>query len=406
MTYDYEDTISNTYTVTVKATDQNANSATITVNISLTDVDEPPERPAAPVVSTASDTSLSVSWTPPDNPGPPITDYDLQYRRLGTGERCADWCAWQHNGPGTSNTITGLESGKQYQVQVRARNDEGASSWSPSGTGWTNVTGNDPPVFPPSTPSGFIFDESMGNVPKPVTNVGQVTATDAGDTLTYTLEGPDAGAFVIESGTGQIKTRSGMVYDFEAKDAYSVTVKATDSHQISAATDVDIDLIDVLEPPDAPPPPSVSGRSITSLLVSWSPPADNRGRPSIDSYDLEYRPCPSGQCPAEPETGWANGPQNVVDTNAVIPGLNENTRYQVRVRARNEEGPGDWSQPGSGRTLAAPEFADETTSRSIPENTPPNRNVGVAIGATDADNDALTYTLEGPWTQRRSTSNL
>ena len=51
VTYDYEDTISNTYTVTVKATDQNANSATITVNISLTDVDEPPERPAAPVVS-------------------------------------------------------------------------------------------------------------------------------------------------------------------------------------------------------------------------------------------------------------------------------------------------------------------------------------------------------------------
>ena len=376
VTYDYEDTISNTYTVTVKATDQNANSATITVNISLTDVDEPPERPAAPVVSTASDTSLSVSWTKQDyTDRPPITSFDLQYRRGTSGS----WTDGPQDVPGTTldRTITGLEMNTQYQVQVRATNDEGDSPWSPPGSGRTNVTGNDPPVFP-STPPELEFDESEGNQPKSVMDVGApVTADDPGDTLTYTLEGPDAGSFAIESGTGQIKTRSGMVYDFEAKDAYTVTVKATDSHQISAATDVDIDLIDVLEPPDAPPPPSVSGRSITSLLVSWSPPADNRGRPSIDSYDLEYRPCPSGQCPAEPETGWANGPQNVVDTNAVIPGLtglSENTRYQVRVRARNERG-----CRATGRSRAPGEpwrrrnLPTRRPARSIPENTPPNR---------------------------------
>ena len=282
VTYDYEDTISNTYTVTVKATDQNANSATITVNISLTDVDEPPERPAAPVVSTASDTILSVSWTKQDyTDRPPITSFDLQYRRSTSGS----WTDGPQDVPGTTldRTITDLEMNTQYQVQVRATNDEGDSLWSPPGSGRTNVTGNDPPVFPSTSPD-LEFDESEGNQPKSVMDVGApVTATDAGDTLTYTLEGPDAGSFVIESGTGQIKTRSGMVYDFEAKDAYTVTVKATDSHQISAATDVSIRLDDVSEPPLAPAVPTVSGRSITSLSTSWHPPADNRGRPPIAS---------------------------------------------------------------------------------------------------------------------------
>ena len=282
--------------MTVKASDQNGNSATITVEISLTDVDEPPERPAAPVVSTDSDMSLSVGWTPPDNPGPPITDYDLQYRRLGTGEHCADWCAWQHNGPGTSNTITGLESGKQYQVQVLARNDEGASSWSPSGTGRTNVTGNDPPVFTGPTPD-LSFKESIGNQPKQVTDVGQpVTADDPGDTLAYSLEGTDAGLFTIASSTGQIKTRS-RVYDYEAEDpdySYSVAVKATDSHGISDTIALTIRVMNESEPPFAPAAPSVSGRSTQSLSVSWNPPNDNRGRPTITSYDLQYRQGTSG----------------------------------------------------------------------------------------------------------------
>ena len=391
--YDYETEVS--YSVIVKASDQNENNATITVTINITDVDEPPLEPAAPVVSTASEASLSVSWSPPtDNTGrPDIKSYDLQYRRGTSG----GWTDGPQDETGTSTTISNLMEDTQYQVQVRATNDEGDGPWSPPGSGRTNVTGNDPPVFPPSTPSSFTFDESMGNEPKPVINVGQVTASDAGDTLTYTLEGPDAGAFVIESGTGQIKTRSGMVYDFEAKDAYTVTVTATDSHQISAATDVSIRLDDVSEPPLAPAAPTVSGRSITSLSTNWRPPTDNRGRPPIDSYDLQYLTCPAEQCPANPEdTDWTNGPQVVTGTtSAVISGLDENTRYQVRVRATNAEGSGGWSQPGTGRTLAEPEFADTMATRSIAENTPPNRNVGAAIQATDADNDALTYTLEG-----------
>ena len=47
-------------------------------------------------------------------------------------------------------------------------------------------------------------------------NVGAAltaTDTDAGDTLTYTLEGTDAASFDIVSTSGQIRTRSGVTYD-------------------------------------------------------------------------------------------------------------------------------------------------------------------------------------------------
>ena len=41
-----------------------------------------------------------------------------------------------------------------------------------------------------------------------------MTATDADDdTLTYSLEGTDAASFEIDSGTGEIKTKSGVTYN-------------------------------------------------------------------------------------------------------------------------------------------------------------------------------------------------
>ena len=43
----------------------------------------------------------------------------------------------------------------------------------------------------------------------------------------------------------------------------------------------------------------------------------------------------------------------------------------------------------------APEFAGATAARSIAENTAANTNIGAPVVATDANNDTLTYTLEG-----------
>ena len=56
-----------------------ARTATQSILVTVTDVDEPPAAPDAPSLSPAT-RSIEVAWTAPGNTGPPIDDYDLQYR--------------------------------------------------------------------------------------------------------------------------------------------------------------------------------------------------------------------------------------------------------------------------------------------------------------------------------------
>ena len=137
VTYDHETTPS--YSVTLKADDSNGGSDTLAVTITITDVEEPPGRPAAPSVTAVdgSPTSLSVNWTAPTNTGPAIDNYDLRYREGTSGS----WTNGPQNQTGTSATIPGLTESTSYQVQVLARNAEDDSPWSPSGSGQTGALG-------------------------------------------------------------------------------------------------------------------------------------------------------------------------------------------------------------------------------------------------------------------------
>ena len=142
--YDYE--TKDSYSVTVRAQDGKGGSATIGVQITLTDENEPPDTPAAPTVMASSNT-LSVRWAEPGNTGPVINDYDVQYREAG-----GSFTDWPHIGPGLNTTIRGLMSETPYEVQVRATNDEGTSDWSPSGNG---TTSRPAPGFAPVDQNAF-----------------------------------------------------------------------------------------------------------------------------------------------------------------------------------------------------------------------------------------------------------
>ena len=135
VTYDHE--TKSSYAVTVKADDGNGGHATVAVTINVTDVDEPPLAPAMPRVSGASDESITVTWSPPNNAGRPgITQYEYQYKKMD--ESNFDGNSHKMSGTSTSITITGLDEGTSYDVQVRAYNDEGSGQWSSSGTGSTD----------------------------------------------------------------------------------------------------------------------------------------------------------------------------------------------------------------------------------------------------------------------------
>ena len=249
---------------------------------------------------------------------------------------------------------------------------------------------NNAPVFADSTAARSVAENTAAGQ-----NVGAVlTATDAdsSDTLTYTLEGADAASFDIAtvSGSGRIRTKTGVTYNHEAKSSYEVTVRASDGTD-SDTIAVTITVTDVTEAPGRPAAPSVSATSgnTTSLDVSWNAPT-NTG-PDIDDYDLRYRQGTSG--------GWTNGPQNVTGTSTAIGSLTANMSYQVQVRATSDEGNSNWSQSGTGSTGTptnnAPTFSSTTAARSVDENTAAGQSVGAVLTATDSDGDTLTYTLEG-----------
>ena len=101
-----------------------------------------PAAPATPTVTATANTrgSLDVTWVAPVDNGSAIIDYSLQYRVKGT----PNWTVMAAAITGTSTTLSGMPDGTTYEVQVRARNANGMSGWSPSGEGTTMAA----PVLP------------------------------------------------------------------------------------------------------------------------------------------------------------------------------------------------------------------------------------------------------------------
>ena len=393
------------YTVTVSVTDgKNADGSaeavpavddTVEVTIDVTDVDEPPARPGAPTVGQSSAnpgaptveqssanpyTELDVSWTAPANTGPAITGYTVRYRVQGA----KSWTDHAFDGAVPGTTIGGLGPGTVYEVQVRAGNDEGESPWSDAGTGSTAArlsANREVPdvidVYEPSTgpppgdpqPSGPRPDDppaddndapDFGGDPGPAEVAesapagspvgGPVAATDPdGDPLTYSISGPNA--FDIDPATGQIRVAEGAALDHETTPSYTVTVGVTDGKNadgnaeavpaVDATAMMTIEVIDVDEPPARPGAPSVSPSSTdpeTALDVTWTAPA-NTG-PAITGYDVRYR--------KEGAEEWMDHAFDGAVPGTTIGGLEPATAYEVQVAAANDEGAGDWSDPGTG----------------------------------------------------------
>ena len=196
-------------------------------------------------------------------------------------------------------------------------------------------------MAPPNSAPVFATDLAAYTLPENSaadTVVGTVTATDADDDmLTYSLEGTDAAAFAIDSGTGEIKTRSGVTYNYETQFTYEMTAKASDGNGGSDTIDVRIVLLDdQTEKSAKPAKPSLvpTPGLFTSLAARWTKPGLNGG-PDIIGYEVQYRQGAGGS--------WMNFTHRGAAPTTTITGLTADTEYQVRVRAWNGEALSDWS---------------------------------------------------------------
>ena len=272
-------------------------------------------------------------------------------------------------------TISGLTANSNYWILWKS----GAHARSPWQYFRTKVATNSAPAFANTTETRSIAENTAAD-----TNVGAVipAATDTdNDTLTYTMEGTDAASFTFDASTRQIKTKTGVTYDYETKSSYSVTIKADDSNGGTDTVAVTISLANVEEPPDAPGAPTVSAASATSLDVSWTAPS-NTGAAAITDYDLRYY---AGTADPGDDADWieegetSGHTHSGTGTTATITGLTASTAYRVQVRAAGD-GEGAWSSSGSATTTAA----TAPTISTIKIASTPSHD-------SDADNVADTY---------------
>ena len=246
-TLNYE--AASTYTVAFTASDPQSNSASIALTITVTDVDtEAPGEPAKPSIEPNPGNgheALKVAWTAPENAGPAITGYIVQYRIGGSG---ANWTQVTVAANITETAISGLESNTAYEAQVRADNDEGEGAWSESGTADTLVA---PPVnSPPEFDDGATITLSVAENALPGSPVGApITASDSDqqDMLGYSLSGADSALFSVGATNSQITVGAGTALDYESPadsggdNVYNLTVQVTDGKDGNGSVDSTVD---------------------------------------------------------------------------------------------------------------------------------------------------------------------
>ena len=240
---------------------------------------------------------------------------------------------------------------------------------------------NSAPVFSGTTTSRSVDRSApVGTaIGDPVT----ATDTDTGDSLAYNLAGTDAASFRINSSTGQLLTRAGVVLDAAS---YAVTVVATDELTASASITVTITVANAA--------PAFSDMS-TSRSVPRSAPAEaDIGNP-VTATDAD---------PGDTLT------YSLVGTDAASFGIDRSTgqlltrqgvaldraSYTMTVVATDDLGATASVTVTITVDNTPPAFSDESTSRSVARGAAADTRIGAPVTAMDADtDDTLTYSLGG-----------
>ena len=220
------------HTVTVTASDTSNASDDITVTISVTDVNEPPEAPDRSV-RTSEDTEVTLNVVA-DASDPENDDLTVS---LGRGP--CHGSAWVDP---VSDEITYIPNPNYHgsdSLSYSLRDEEGLTDTGEVALAVRAV--NDPPQF-----SGGPLKRQLARSAHAGDEVGAAaTATDAdGDALTYGLSGLGASSFEINEDTGQITVGPGAMLDPEFQPEYTVTVEAHDPDFVRAEVELTIAVVD------------------------------------------------------------------------------------------------------------------------------------------------------------------
>ena len=380
---DYEEG-STSYTVTVTAADPSNEAASVVVTVTVTDAEE------AGTVTLASvqpivDRDLRATLTDPD-----YFDSNETWLWESSSNGISGWSPISGVDFDTYRPVDG-DVGRYLRATASYDDDEGmgksarAVSLNPVRM---EVSGNTDPQFDSSVTGDREVDE---NTPAGM-NIGEpVTATDAdNDPLTYTL---DVGAefFDIVAMTGQLQTKAALDYeDLDPGNAFHyVRVTATDTSGADYITgQITIYVNDVEEPG------TVTLSSLQPLVAI--PLTTTLGDPDGISDSVTW--------------SWARSPNGTSDwisiggADTYTPTTGDMGHYlRATASYTDERGPAKSAQAISAYAVEAapgrnaPVLTEHpNATRSIARNTAAGRDIGAPFAATDADNDALAYSLGGP----------
>lgn len=248
-----------TYTFTVAAVNANGTGAESDPSSAI-DLDVPD--PPSAVVAVPGDGQAQVSWTAPPASGITITGYEVTPFSGGAAQSPQSFSS-----PATTQTITGLANGTQYEFKVAAVD---AFATGPQ-------SDFSPPVFvgAPVAPAAPTFTYNGTTVPVS----WAPPASDNGSPITgYNVESFGNGGSVHSFGASTTTWNatglsSGYPYTFEvqAVNANGVGPYSPASQSVTPGTPVAL----------APPTPKISGNG--SATLSWHAPASG---PAADGYQL------------------------------------------------------------------------------------------------------------------------
>ena len=362
------------YAVRVHVTDDWEGSATKDLVVSLIDENEPPAAPGGLNVPQSTASSLTLAWvTPSASDRPAVTGYEVQYR---TPRNTGAWLDATHSGLGTTATISSLTENTEYDLQVRAVNDEGAGDW--ASTVGTTVTNQAPAI---QTNSGI--DVIEGSL-----TVVTLTATDPDPGTTFRWElvgGADQSQFAIAHDVLTFIAEKDFENpgDTDGQNDYEVRVQVKDNLGATDSLDLIVSVTDENEPPGPVEDLIVSQATPSILTLTWTAP-DTSDRPPVTSYEIQYR--------TPPDTGaWKNAVHSGLETTVMLHGLAASTQYEVWVRAVNDDGISAWTAR-KGTTLDSSAPTIVTLGPFVVDE---NQTHVARLKAASSQGDSLTWTITG-----------
>ena len=378
----------------VNVSDGNGGTDSIGVAINVTDVNEN----NAPVFVEGNATERSIPENTPAgrNIGAPVVATDLDEDVLTyslSGVDAASFGIVSTDGQLRTRAPLDYEQKNVYSVAVLVSDGKGGTDTIGVTINVTDVN-ETPTAHAPEFVEGSATERSIPENTPAGRNIGNpVSATDKdeGDVLTYTLSGADAASFGIVSTTGQLQTRAPL--DYEQKNAYSVEVIVSDG-ALTDSIGVTINVTDVAE---NSPPVFADGSATERSIPENTPAGRNIGSP-VTAEDADKDTLIYGLSGVDAASFSIVGTTGQLKTKAPLD-YEQKKAYAVTVIASDGNGGTDSIGVAINVTDVnennPPVFAEDNTTRSIPENTPAGRNIGTPVTATDVDGDVLTYSLWG-----------